>query len=208
MDGLSDAAVSLEVAAERFRGLGAPDVEANSFAAVEDYRQTRDHVRPLHLLRDNELLPVEGTRLRVVWTPGHSPGHICLYDEDRHLLFSGDHLLPGITPHIARNPFGAADPLAQYLDSLERVELFDGAETLPAHEYRFHGIGTRVAELRLDIAARLAEVADVRAAVPDASEWQIARRLRWSRAWEQFGTEAQRMALVETESFVAHTALR
>ena len=56
-----------------------------------------------------ELLDLPGRRVRAIWTPGHTPGHICLHLEERHpeaerrghgRLFSGDHLLPGVSPHI------------------------------------------------------------------------------------------------------------
>lgn len=56
-----------------------------------------------------ELLPLAGRRLRAIWTPGHTPGHVCLHLEEDHpahlpgngRLFSGDHLLPGISPTSA-----------------------------------------------------------------------------------------------------------
>lgn len=61
-------------------------------------------------LPDREIVPGEfvalpGRRLRAVWTPGHTPGHVCLHLEEEHpaqlpgngRLFSGDHLLPKIT---------------------------------------------------------------------------------------------------------------
>ncbi|MCF1600632.1 MBL fold metallo-hydrolase, partial [Streptomyces muensis] len=92
-----------------------------------------------------ELLDLPGRRLRAIWTPGHTPGHVCLHLEEEHpaqlpghgRLFSGDHLLPEITPHIglyedpddnggpparAYSSVGeVTDPLGDYLASLERV---------------------------------------------------------------------------------------
>ena len=90
-----------------------------------------------------------GRRLRAIWTPGHTPGHVCLHLEEEHparlpgngRLFSGDHLLPGITPHIGlyEDPDDATvtDPLGDYLDSLERVGRLGPAEVLPAHQHAF-----------------------------------------------------------------------
>ncbi|MEO5873706.1 MAG: MBL fold metallo-hydrolase, partial [Streptosporangiaceae bacterium] len=51
-------------------------------------------------VRDGDLIDLPGRSLRVIWTPGHSPGHICLHLEDRDVLFTGDHVLPEITPHV------------------------------------------------------------------------------------------------------------
>jgi glyoxylase-like metal-dependent hydrolase (beta-lactamase superfamily II) len=44
------------------------------------------------------------TAIRAVWTPGHTPGHLCFYDERQEVLLTGDHVLPRITPHIGRQP--------------------------------------------------------------------------------------------------------
>ncbi|MFS0865747.1 MBL fold metallo-hydrolase [Microbacterium sp. 179-B 1A2 NHS] len=208
VDGLRDEELTPEAAAARFRAHGAPEAHAVAFAGVEDYRFTRDRAAPAHRLRDGEILPVSGERLRVLWTPGHSPGHICLYDERRELLFSGDHVLPRITPHVALNPFGGDDPLGQYLDSLEALLPYAHAEVLPAHEYRFRGLRARIGQLKAGIADRLDEVAAATAADPDASAWDVARRLTWSRPFESFETPSQRMALVESAAHLAHLRAR
>jgi glyoxylase-like metal-dependent hydrolase (beta-lactamase superfamily II) len=39
--------------------------------------------------------------LIVIETPGHSPGHCCLYEPNKRILFSGDHLLKEITPNVS-----------------------------------------------------------------------------------------------------------
>ena len=92
------------------------------------------------LLNDGDDIDLPGRRLRVVWTPGHTPGHICLHDADHDLLLTGDHLLPRITPNIGLAPGGPGSPLHGYLASLRRLRGYDSAEALPAHEYRFRGI--------------------------------------------------------------------
>lgn len=106
-----------------------------------------------------ELLDLPGRRLRAIWTPGHTPGHVCLHLEEAHpaglpgngRLFSGDHLLPRITPHIGLyedpDDTTVADPLGDYLDSLERVGRLAPAEVLPAHRHAFPDATTRVREL-------------------------------------------------------------
>ena len=83
---------------------------------------------------DGDLVPLEGRRLRAVWTPGHTPGHLCLYDEAADLLLTGDHVLPRITPNVGLQPHTAEPPLAAYLNSLRRVSAYADAEALPAHE--------------------------------------------------------------------------
>ncbi|HEV2369295.1 MAG TPA: MBL fold metallo-hydrolase, partial [Acidimicrobiales bacterium] len=53
------------------------------------------------LLEDGAHPELPGWDLRAVWTPGHSPGHLCFHDETHGLLLTGDHVLPRITPNIS-----------------------------------------------------------------------------------------------------------
>ncbi|MDO9333154.1 MAG: MBL fold metallo-hydrolase [Dehalococcoidales bacterium] len=85
--------------------------------------------------------------LKVIWTPGHSPGHICLYEPKHKLFFSGDHVLPVITPNISLPPGSPGNPLADFLKSLELVRNLDVTTVLPAHENIFHDLPKRVDEI-------------------------------------------------------------
>lgn len=73
-----------------------------------------------------------GRHLEVVYTPGHHTTHICLRDSLTGHLFSGDHVLPRITPYVAVDLDGG-DALADFLTSLELVENLDPGLTYPAH---------------------------------------------------------------------------
>ena len=68
-------------------------------------------------LQDGAALHYGGRMLRCVLTPGHTPGHLCLYDPARRRLFCGDHVLFHITPNICRWQ-GVEDSLGDYLKSL------------------------------------------------------------------------------------------
>ncbi len=78
------------------------------------------------LLKEGDMLDIGSTKLRVVHTPGHTQGHICLYDEGRRILFSGDHVLKVTTPNVGR--------LRDYLNSLRRLLDLDIGIILPGHE--------------------------------------------------------------------------
>ena len=78
--------------------------------------------------------------LRAIWTPGHTPGHLCFADERYDVLLTGDHILPRISPNIGPSPLGPEDTLGTYLHSLSAMEELDPEEVLPAHEYRFTGL--------------------------------------------------------------------
>ncbi|HEY5578978.1 MAG TPA: MBL fold metallo-hydrolase [Acidimicrobiia bacterium] len=87
---------------------------------------------PSTTVEDGAKIPLGPDRwLEVVYTPGHEVNHICVIDSRTGLLFSGDHVLPRITPFV---PYvEGTDTLGQYLESLERIELLDPGVTHPAH---------------------------------------------------------------------------
>lgn len=151
-------------------------------------------------LTDRQLVPAEGLRLRVVTTPGHSPGHICLVDEERGLIFSGDHVLPRISPNISYEVGGPPNPLQDYYESLSLKIFDDTMEVCPAHEYRFIGMRRRSAQLIEHNRTRSAEVLQVLADSGPVPLVQIAKRLTWSRGWESLHGHTLRLALSETAS--------
>jgi len=84
-------------------------------------------------LRGGEVIPIGEDGWEVVYTPGHSFGHVCLWSARRGLLLSGDHLLPGITPPVAFERGMDADPLRSYLDSLRSIAALRPRLVLPGH---------------------------------------------------------------------------
>jgi glyoxylase-like metal-dependent hydrolase (beta-lactamase superfamily II) len=155
-------------------------------------------------LEEGSFVPIRGLSLRVVTTPGHSPGHICLVDERHGLIFSGDHVLPRISPHIALELPGPANPLADYYESLHLIGFEDQMEVCPAHEYRFSGMQRRVAQLIYHNRERSAEVLRVLEAYRPRTVFDIARHLTWSRGWESLQAFSLRLAVSETASHVVY----
>ena len=145
---------------ERMVGLlaesGVPDDKRPDLAhASMEIRSLVSMAEPDVLLEDDQKLELPGWDLRTIWTPGHSPGHICLYSDQHRLLLSGDHVLPRITPNISFHSQQDANPLGDYLESLARMRYLDPEEVLPAHEYRFADLGARLAEIERHHADRL-----------------------------------------------------
>jgi len=145
-----------------------------------------------------------GTALRAVWTPGHTPGHLCFYDEQREVLLTGDHVLPRITPHIGLPPGADGDPLGDYQASLRALARYGPAEVLPAHEYRFADLGARLDELLRHHRTRLAEIEHAVAARPGLSTWTVSAALTWSRGWEQTVGPSRQSAVSETWAHLLH----
>ncbi|MBV9208699.1 MAG: MBL fold metallo-hydrolase [Actinobacteria bacterium] len=83
----------------------------------------------------------------ILHTPGHSPGHICLWSADDRLLCSGDHLLKSISPPVTFERGFERDPMGSYLESLRLVEQLEPALVLPGHGETFTGGAARAAEI-------------------------------------------------------------
>lgn len=89
-------------------------------------------VKPARGVADTEEIVIDdGRTLTAVYTPGHENSHICLVDSRTGVLFSGDHVLPRITPVVMYGD--EPDPLGTYLESLGRIESMKVGLTYPAH---------------------------------------------------------------------------
>jgi glyoxylase-like metal-dependent hydrolase (beta-lactamase superfamily II) len=127
---------------------GVPEEEAGFLANAS--RWIRDFVKPAEPaleLDGTELLEIGRRRLRVEWTPGHSPGHVCLFDPGDRLLFAGDQLLPDASPNIGLHPQSTPNPLDDYLAGLSRLEGLSPRLVLPGHGRPFSGVTDRVGVL-------------------------------------------------------------
>jgi glyoxylase-like metal-dependent hydrolase (beta-lactamase superfamily II) len=175
---------------------GVPEEEAEFIkTASMAAREYVSVVEPDTLLEGAERLPIDDSEIEVIWTPGHSPGHCCFYWPARRLLFSGDHLLPKISPNIGLHPQSGADPLDDYVSSLERIRRLEIETVLPAHGDPFYDHGSRIAEIIEHHDARKAAV--VRLAGDGAkSGWQLASGL--FQGIMQRNVFQQRLALQET----------
>ena len=83
---------------------------------------------PTRVLKDNDTIELGERSVQVLHTPGHSPGHICLYEEDKGYLYTGDLIYMGDL--FAYYP--STDPIA-YMQSIKRLALLPIKKILPAH---------------------------------------------------------------------------
>ena len=203
----AEAMVASEV--EFLVGLGAERAEAvGDVGPAERLEAFTRMAVPDRLLEDGEHADFPGWRMRAVHTPGHTPGHLCFAEEDTRLFFSGDHVLPRISPNISTNQSGAADPLRDFLESLRGVRDLDPVEVLPAHEWRFRGLCTRVDELTAHHESRLAELLAAIRTHPESTPWQLAAFLTWSRPWDQYERRMRIFAVTETDAHLRLLASR
>ena len=98
-------------------------------------------------LRGGETFPVGSFDFHVIWTPGHSPGHISLYEPNQKLLVAGDHLLAEIAPYVGIHPLAGDNPLHDYLKSLNNIKKLEVNLVLPGHHEPFSDMKRRIKEI-------------------------------------------------------------
>ncbi len=158
---------------------GVPGDEFDAY--IERFRAPRhrfDRDLAPRSLTDGQLLDLPTGPLRVVWTPGHTPGHVLFLDEARRLAFSGDQLLADTSPNPVLD-FDEDDrryrSFPDYLRSLDRIEALDVDLWCPGH-------GPLFADARGVIASLQGFYADRQASLVAAVTRGEATRLRLSRA--------------------------
>lgn len=139
---------------------------------------------PLH---SGDKLNVGGYELECIWTPGHTPGHMCLWNEANGIMFTGDHVLFDITPNITQWP-GVEDSLGDYLASLEMMKRYPVRMALSGHRKTGDYSG-RISQLQAHHQRRLEEALRVMKEMPGMSTYEITGHLTWkirARNWEEF----------------------
>lgn len=167
----------------------------------------RDFPEPLRIdrtLRDGEAVELNGKEMTVIWTPGHACEHIIVHDPVDRLLFSGDHVLPKITSHVALHSYENRDPLDDYLKSLDKVKNLDVDMVYPAHEWEFSNLADRVEQLKVHHRKRLREMKDTLQDGPRAIH-DVGSRVHWeSRPWPEMSFWTKRMAATETYAHLVY----
>jgi glyoxylase-like metal-dependent hydrolase (beta-lactamase superfamily II) len=116
---------------------------------------------PTRFVRNGEIVRLAGRDMFIIFSPGHTIDHICLHDPDEGVLFSGDHVLPSITPHISGLGSGT-DPLLLFEESLEKVGGMEGVRlVLPAHGHPFTDLKGRTDVIRAHHEERLLRMRDL-----------------------------------------------
>ncbi len=153
-------------------------------------------------LHGDETISTGSFSFKVMWTPGHSPGHISLYEPASKILISGDHILPTITPNIGSHPQSSRSPLDDYLNSLNALKQLDVNVILPGHENPFTGLGRRIEELIQHHKRRNSEILKTFGA-DSKTAYQISTEITWMSdvngvGWQNLGPWDKRLAVSET----------
>lgn len=142
----------------------------------------------MKLLDDDDSIHVGRYNFKCISTPGHTMGHICLYEPNKKILVAGDHILIDITPNI-QCWSDIQNPLKQYLASLEKVAGLEVDLILPGHRRLIKkNQNDRIAELKQHHKHRLNEVLTILKRGP-LNAFQVASRMSWDLkvdSWDRF----------------------
>jgi glyoxylase-like metal-dependent hydrolase (beta-lactamase superfamily II) len=81
------------------------------------------------ILKDNDIIDIGSRKIRVFHTPGHSPGHICLFEEEKGYLYTGDLIYLGTLYAF----YPSTNPV-QFKQSIEKINHLNNIKkVLPGH---------------------------------------------------------------------------
>ncbi len=155
-----------------------------------------------HILKEGDTVSIGDFSFRCIETPGHTMGHMCLYEPNKKLFFSGDHILIDITPNISLWS-DDGNPLNEYLSSLDKVYNLDIKLVLPGHRSAFENCKERIEELKHHHQTRADEVLSI-LKKGTQNAFQVASQMTWDmdyESWELFPPSQKWFAFGEA---VAH----
>jgi len=177
--------------------LSAPEMAKGSMGMLDRVAP----VPPDTEVKGGEVIKVGDFDFELIWTPGHSPGHICLYEPNRKILLTGDHILPTITPNVSIHTQTSGSPLGDYMRSLQKLIDLDVDYVLPAHEFDTKDLKKRIIEIEEHHEVRLDEMANC-VDSGGSTAWEVAGRVKWATGrLADFEPFMQRAAVGET---IAH----
>ena len=140
-----------------------------------------------------------------VETPGHTPGHVCLYEPNKKILVAGDHILDSITPNIGLWTLNR-DALGEYLRSLDKTAELEVELVLPGHRNIFQNMQGRIADIKEHHARRIQNVLNIvgREAMTAA---QAAAQMEWDltyKTWDDFPFNQKMHAAAEAMAHLYH----
>jgi glyoxylase-like metal-dependent hydrolase (beta-lactamase superfamily II) len=161
---------------------------------------------PRRVLTDDAIEVAPG--VRALAAPGHTPGNMVVFAETEGWLFSGDQLLPEITPTPAIQRFQSAAgapwrfrSLPRFLESLERIQALDATRCYPGHGEPFEGVAATIGANLAQAEQRTARVHDVLREHSGATLYELAaalypRALR-KRFWQIIATVQGHLDVLE-----------
>lgn len=165
-------------------------------------------VEPDVIVEDGDTVSNGTFQLEVLHTPGHTPGHICLYDPRKRRLFCGDAVLFETIPHVGLNPQSGANPIGDYIQSLEYLGEKSVSFVFPGHGPVFNSLLIRTEEIMRMFAARQQHILAV---LEEGlkTPYEVACDLPWKpngveTSYQELSPRERKAAVMEVSAWLAH----
>jgi glyoxylase-like metal-dependent hydrolase (beta-lactamase superfamily II) len=157
------------------------------------------------ITKKNQTINIGDYSLKCIETPGHTKGHTCLFEPEKKLIFSGDHILGSITPNISLWSLDD-NPLNDYFNSLEKIKKLDIELVLPGHRLVFKDCNKRINELLYHHEKRLDEVLNI-IKQGEKTPFETAANMSWDidcKSWDLFPVMQKWFATSEAFAHLKH----
>jgi glyoxylase-like metal-dependent hydrolase (beta-lactamase superfamily II) len=151
------------------------------------YKYSPERVPELTILEDGDKVQSGDYSFICVQTPGHTRGHMCLYEPAKKVLVCGDHILGDITPNI-QTWSGKDNALKSYLASLDKVYDLEVDLALPGHRSLIRNCKERIVELKRHHHERAEEVLSI-LGTKGKHAFEVASGMTWDidcASWDRF----------------------
>jgi len=154
------------------------------------------------IVKEGDRVSIGDYVFKCVETPGHTKGHMCLYEPNKKIFAAGDHILSDITPTIQLWS-DDWDPLKEYLESLEKVYKLDIEVVLPGHRGIIRNCKERIRELKDHHEKRLEEIVSI-LRKGSQNAFEVASQMSWDVIYEVWDTFPVSQKWFATGEAIAH----
>lgn len=174
-------------------------------------RYASEKIPEVTVIRDGDMFEIGDYRLQCIATTGHTPDHMCLYEPEHKILFSGDHILDKITPNntIWDAPWTIEyDCLGNYLKNLDKIAALEVKLVFPGHRKVFNDCNRRIKELKIHHQRRLENTLDI-LGNRKMTGAEVASKIKWDlESWDEFPPPMKFFATSETLSHLTHLVFK
>ncbi|MGA2735668.1 MAG: MBL fold metallo-hydrolase [Syntrophobacteraceae bacterium] len=185
----------------RLNGFPAKELQA-AVGNHPAYKYGMDVIPEASAVDEGDTFRYGGYCFRALATPGHTRGHTCLYEPEKKVLVSGDHILFDISPNITCWS-QEENPLKNYIASLDKIYGLQVDLVLPGHRRFLGNCRSRITELKVHHQSRLQEALSILKQGPK-NAYEVASMMTWDidcDSWEAFPASQKYFATAEA---VAH----
>ncbi len=162
---------------------------------------------PYTALEPNDTITLGEFNFKIIDEAGHTPGMIGLYDEEKEILFCGDHILSKITPNVTFWAEEYGDSLGIYLNNLNKIKSLKVKHLFSSHRYLVDDVKERIEQLQLHHQERLDEILLVLKKHGKLTTREVTKNLQWdirTKNWDTFPKPQKWFAAGEALAHLVH----